>query len=101
VRRPAEPREQPGDHRRVVDRGLRPFVEPAPQPSRRGTPSANARVVLRDQRRELERLAQVDTADLAGGRLREEEVSALEGSVEDCSWVPLGRDGALLPGPGG
>jgi hypothetical protein len=56
--------------------------------------------VLRDQRRELERLSKVDLADLAGRRFGKQEVAALEGATEGSSRMPLGCDAALLPGAG-
>jgi hypothetical protein len=98
--RPAERREQPRGHHCVVDRRPRALLEPASQPSRGRSPAAHARVVLRDQRRELEGFAQVDLADLAGSRLGEQEIAALEGATEGRSRMPLGCDAALLPGAG-
>jgi hypothetical protein len=42
-----------------------------------------ARVLARDQQRQLERIAQAQPADLLRGRLRDEQVPALECSAKD------------------
>ena len=43
----------------------------------------SSRILLRDQRDELERLVERHDADLAGGRFGDEEVAAVDRSLED------------------
>jgi hypothetical protein len=97
---PAERGQEPGDHHRLVDRRPWALLQPAAQPPSRGAATANPRVVLGDQSRQLERLAQVDLPDLSRSRLGEEKVSTLERPAKSRSRVTLGRDDALLPGAG-
>ena len=80
--------QQRRDHRSLVDCSRLRFVEPAPQPAER-EPAASLPVVQRGQRGELERLAQVDVADLACRQFRGDEVAALERSAEDGAGVAL------------
>jgi hypothetical protein len=49
--------------------------------------------VRRDQGAALERCAQVDVRDLAGGLLGDDEVAAVECSSEDGARLTLGGDG--------
>jgi hypothetical protein len=92
VARSTERGEAAGDHRGFVDRRAGVLVEPPAKPARGCPPAADARILLRDQRGELQGLAQVDAADLARGGLGDEEVATLERSAEDGARVPLGRD---------
>jgi hypothetical protein len=67
VLRAAE-RPEASDHERsILERRRRRFVEPALQPAR-NQPGQPLPLVPGDQRGELERLSQVDPADLACGR---------------------------------
>jgi len=50
-----------------------------------------ARVLHRDQRRELQRFHQRKAADLAGCRLGDQKVSALDGAAGHCSRMALRR----------
>jgi hypothetical protein len=72
------------------------FFEPPDEPSDR-VPSAALTVAQRDQGSQLERLAQVELADIARLDLRDHEVAALDHSAEGCSCVSLPR---CSSGPG-
>jgi hypothetical protein len=83
-----------------ADRHVRGLGEPALQPPQ-GCPLATLRVVERDQRRQVQRLGELDMAELACCHLGEHQVSVLKGSVEDGPRVALRRHGASFPGPAG
>jgi hypothetical protein len=55
-----------------------------------------ARILSRDQRRQLERLHEADVADLPRRRLGNKQVLVLERSLEEAARVALSR--SLLPG---
>jgi hypothetical protein len=88
----AKRRKSRGDHRHLVDRRTVGLVEPAAEPAGPGA-HPTLTIVRRDERAELERFAQVDVADLAGGLLGDHEVSEVERSAEDGARVTLGGDG--------
>jgi hypothetical protein len=93
--------EQPADQGGVVDGRLARFREPPLKPPRAGPAAADARITLRDQRGELERLREGDGAELACGDLRGDDVPALECPVEDGAGAALGCDGAPSRGRAG
>jgi hypothetical protein len=82
VRGAAERGERSGGERRLLDRGRRVLLEEAEEPAGRGARTA-ARVLQRDQRRQVERLEQRDAAELAHRRLGDEQVPAGDRSLED------------------
>jgi hypothetical protein len=96
---PAERNKRSGHERRLVDRRLVTFLEPPRQPAGRdaGVP---ARILHRDQGRELQRLGETDAANLAQRRLGDEKVPALDRSLEDRPRMAL-RGRACLSGAGG
>jgi hypothetical protein len=63
--------------------------------------AVSAWVVLCDEGDELERLSERHFADLAGGRLSDEQVAALDRPVEGRSWMSLRRQQPAFPGPDG
>jgi hypothetical protein len=87
------------DHRSFVDRRVVAFLEIAQQPARRDE-RLPARILARDQQRQLERLGEADPSDLLRRRLRDEQVPALERSTKDCPWVALRNRRSSSPGPG-
>ena len=79
----------------VVDRRVVEGFEPPLQPARRdaGVP---LRILLRDQRRQVEQVDECRAWDLgAQRRLGDEEVAVLDRSLKDRPWVTLRRDPAL------
>ena len=58
-----------------------------------------ARILARDQQRQLERLREAEPADLLRRRLGDEQVAALERSAEDGAGMPLRGRRSSSPGP--
>jgi hypothetical protein len=83
----------------VVQPGVGVLVQVAPQPAGTGA-AVPAWIFERDQRRELERLLEVQLPQFARRDFRDGEVAALDRAVEDRSRVPSGGDRSLLPGAG-
>src|SRR4029077_14577467 len=73
---PAELAQAAGGQRDGTHRDVGGLVEPSLEPPKCG-PLAALGVVERDQRRQLERLGQLDMADLARGRLGQHQVAVL------------------------
>jgi hypothetical protein len=81
-------REARGDQRRLVDRHAVVLVEVAAKPAG-GDARMPARILARDQQRQVESLGQADPADLLRGRFGDEQVAALERSTKDRPRVAL------------
>jgi hypothetical protein len=84
------------DQHGVIDRRLLAFFEIAAQPA-----GSDARVAVRfprgDQDRQFERFVQRDPADLARGRLGDQQVAALKCPTKDRPWMPLRGQIGLPP----
>jgi hypothetical protein len=92
-----------GERRRcergLLDRRLLLFLEEPQQPACADARSA-ARVLLRDQDGEGERLVERDPPDLSGGNLGDQQVATLAGSLQGRPRM-TGRDRDAFPGSGG
>jgi hypothetical protein len=84
----SESREARRGHRHRLDRRVVVLLEVAPKPPG-GDARVSARILARDQERQLERLAEAESAELLRGRLSDEQVAALKRSPEDGPGVPL------------
>lgn len=98
--RAAESSEADGRDGAVVEHGRCEFGEVALQPAARSTPMTT-RILVCDQRRELERLEQADPSHFARGRLGDEEVATPDGALKDRSWMALRGQVLPLSGAGG
>ena len=98
VSRAAESGERRRGHCRLLDPGPVVRFQVAEEPAG-GDPRSPARVLLGDQRRQRERLAEGYAADLASGCLGNEQVAALDRAVEDRPRVALRGDVGSVPGP--
>jgi hypothetical protein len=90
----AERLQRAGDDHRFVQGALSLF-EPACEPAH-CVAGAAVPVTEADKRRELERLAHVERAEVAGLKFSHDEVPALDRSAEGGSGVPLGSRDVLL-----
>jgi hypothetical protein len=100
VARSSERREATDNESEVVEPCGRILVEESACPSC-ACPSVSAWIVLCDERDELEGFAERDLADLAGGRLSDEQIPALDRTVEGRSRMSLRRQRAAFLGPDG
>jgi hypothetical protein len=100
VVRAAERLQAHRDEGDVVDGRVVADVEVAAKPAS-GDPAVAARVLLRDQRRQLEEVEQRGAGDLRPQRrLGDEKVAALDRALEDRTRMTLGCRDSLLPGAG-
>jgi hypothetical protein len=95
---PSERRERRDHDCCRVEGGVSLF-EPPGEPSDREASAALA-IPERDERGQLERLAQVKLADLACLDLRDDEIALLDRSPEGCSRVSVFAQVRLRPGAG-
>jgi len=86
------------DHRGLVDRRLVDFLEVAQQPARSHT-RMPARILSRDQDRQVERVLEAERRQLFRRRLGDEQVPALYRSVENGPGLPLRGRLRSSPGP--
>src|SRR4051812_45869212 len=96
----AEREEATRHHRGVVDRRIGADLEVAEEPPCRDACMA-ARVTLGDQDGQLEKLAERRSPEFAQHRFGDEEVAALDRTVERCSRMSLRCQRPAFPGPDG
>jgi hypothetical protein len=80
--------ERGGDEHGIIDRRPTVFFEIAEQPACSDT-LVPRRFALGNQDRQFKGLFERDPADLARGRLGDEQVATLECSAENRPWMPL------------
>ena len=84
---PAESLQRARHHHRLLERRA-PLVEPPGKPSHR-EPSAAVPVAERDERGQLERIGEVEAAELPGDDLSHDKVPSLEGPAKLCGRVSV------------
>lgn len=90
VFRPSEPRQVRDREPNVVQRRVGMLVHVPTQPAARRPPEPPL-VLDREQGGQLQRVREGKPSELAGGRVGESDVAALDRSAEDSSWMALGR----------
>jgi hypothetical protein len=97
LERPPERRQRCRDHHHLVDLRCRPLLQPPLQPARREPPGSGP-VAEGDERRQLERLVEIEPARFARLELGADEVAALDRSPERGPRYPWEVVSALLSG---